>query len=87
MDKPAEDRSVTVLKGVVKKPKTQVSVDSMDPIRATPPDYLAQATVLAEDVFEDKAVAASWMATAKNSHFALRDGDRHSPGVQDIACD
>jgi uncharacterized protein (DUF2384 family) len=67
VDKPAEDRSVTVLKGLVKKPETQVSVDSMDPIRATPPDYLAQATVLAEDVFEDKAVAASWMATANNS--------------------
>ncbi len=65
--KPAEDQSVTVLKGLIKKPETQVSVDSMNPIRATPPDYLAQVAVLAEEVFEDKAVAASWMTTANKA--------------------
>jgi uncharacterized protein (DUF2384 family) len=67
VDKPAEDQSVTVLKGLINKPETQVSVDSMNPIRTTPPDYLAQVAVLAEEVFEDQAVAASWMTTANKA--------------------
>ncbi|WP_324731838.1 MbcA/ParS/Xre antitoxin family protein [Pseudomonas paeninsulae] len=64
MDKPAEDRSVTALKGLIKKPETPVSVDLMNPISATTPVCLTQVVVLAEEVFEDKAIATSWMTTA-----------------------
>jgi len=64
---PAEDRSDTALKGLIKKPEIPVPVDSMNPISATATDCLAQVVVLAEEVFEDKAVAASWMTTANNA--------------------
>jgi hypothetical protein len=67
VQKPPEDRSVTALKGLIKKPEIPVSVDSMNPISATAPDGRAQVIVLAEEVFEDKAVAASWMNTANNA--------------------
>jgi len=67
VDKPAEDRSVTALKGQIKKPETLVSVDLMNPISATTLVCLAQVVVLAEEVFEDKAVAASWMTTANKA--------------------
>ena len=67
MDKPADDRSVTALKGLIKKPEIPVSVDSMNPISATAPVCLALVVVLAEEVFEDKAAAASWMATANKA--------------------
>ena len=67
MNMPAEDRSDTALKGLIKKPEIPVPVDSMNPISATATDCLAQVVVLAEEVFEDKAVAASWMTTANNA--------------------
>jgi hypothetical protein len=67
VEKPPEDRSVTALKGQIKKPEIPVSVDSMNPISATAPDCRAQVIVLVEEVFEDKAVAASWMTTANNA--------------------
>lgn len=67
MDKPAGDRSVTALKGLIKKTEIPVSVDLMNPISATAPVCLAQVVVLAEEVFEDKAVTASWMTTANKT--------------------
>jgi len=67
VDKPAGDRSVTALKGLIKKPEIPVSVDLMNPISATAPACLAQVVALAEEVFEDKAVAASWMTKANKA--------------------
>jgi len=32
VDKPAEDQSVTALKGLIKKPENPISVDSMNPL-------------------------------------------------------
>ena len=67
MNMPAEDRSDTALKGLIKKPEIPVSVDLMNPISATAPACLAQVVALAEEVFEDKAVAASWMTKANKA--------------------
>nr|WP_254176638.1 MbcA/ParS/Xre antitoxin family protein [Pseudomonas aeruginosa] len=67
MDKPAEDQSVTALKGLIKKPENPISVGSMNPIGATMQDRLSQAAVLAEEIFEDKAVAFSWMTTVNDA--------------------
>ncbi len=67
MDKPAEDQSVTALKGLIKKPENPISVDSMNPIGAAMQDRLSQVAVLAEEIFEDKAVAISWMTTVNDA--------------------
>jgi uncharacterized protein (DUF2384 family) len=67
VDKPAGDRSVTALKGLVMKPEIPVFIELMSPMSATVPDCLAQVVVLAEVVFEAKSVAASWMTTANDA--------------------
>lgn len=67
MDKPAEGQSVTALKGLIKKPENPISVDSMNPIGATMQDRLSRVAVLAEEIFEEKAVAISWMATVNDA--------------------
>jgi|TARA_Y100001968_G_scaffold275907_1_gene269902 hypothetical protein len=41
VDKPAEDQSVTALKGLIKKPENPISVDSMNPLGATKQDRLS----------------------------------------------
>lgn len=58
---------VTALKGLIKKPENPISVDSMNPIGATKQDRLSQVTVIAEEIFEDKAVAISWMTTVNDA--------------------
>ena len=67
VDKPAEDQSVTALKGLIKEPENPISVDSMNPLGATKQDRLSQVAVIAEEIFEDKAVAISWMTTVNDA--------------------